>query len=432
MRVPMTPENWKPPLVVLVGMGMGPDDLGTEARGWVSAAEVLAGGARHLESFPLHQGERIPFKGTLATALDRIRDISSRKLTVVLCSGDPFFFSIGSHLAERVGKENVLALPNVTSLQVFFSRLGEPWENVKVWSLHGREPWIEPGAWLSRLSLAPVHAFFTDPEHSPAWIARQMIEARCTGWTMAVAEDLGTPTERVRTLPLPEAAEMAFSSLNMVALFSVDTPDPHPACEASYSYPMLGLPESAFRHEAGLITKMEIRVVSLAHLQLLPEQVLWDVGAGSGSVAVEAARLVPSVQVYAVEKEPRRFEDIQENIRRHDCRRRVHALYGAAPGAFRSFPDPDRVFIGGSGENLMEILEAVAARLRPAGRVVQTMVSLDNLAATRSFWCRKGFAMEVGQVQVSRGVPIGKGMRLEALNPVFILVVMAENQGKEK
>lgn len=423
MQVAPTPENWKPPLVVLVGMGMGMDDPGAEARRWVAAAEVLAGGTRHLESFPHHQGERIPFKGPLGAALDRIHDVSSRKRTVVLGSGDPFFFGIGRRLTDRVGKDNVLALPNVTSLQVFFARLKEPWENVKVWSLHGREAWNESGAWISRLSLAPTHAFFTDPEHSPTWIARRMIQAGCTDWTMAVAEDLGAPTEKVRELSLDQAAAMEFSPLNMVALFAVAGSAPHSRCGASHGGLSLGLPESAFRHEAGLITKMEIRVVSLAHLQLLPEQVLWDVGAGSGSVAVEAARLVPSARVYAMEKESRRYEDILENIGRHGCRHRVHAIRGAAPEVFCDLPDPDRVFIGGSGGNLLEILEAVAARLKSAGRVVQTMVSLDNLEAARAFWRGRGFVEEVSQVQVSRGVPIGKGVRLDALNPVFILIV---------
>lgn len=450
MNATPTPRNWKPPLVVLVGMGMGPEDLGDRARAWISSAEVLAGGERHLEGFPDHRGLRVLFKGPLQPRLDEIRDISREKRTAVLASGDPFFFGIGRRLTECLGKENVLALPNVTSLQAFFSRLKEPWEGVETWSLHGRGAGADPSAWLSRLARPGVLAFFTDPEHSPAWMASEMLNAGCRDWKMAVGEDLGLPTERVRWYALEEAARREFSPLNMVALFpawrepaatlgereTAGSQDERfggpsaapvcasrlPECDFRFSQPFLGLPEAAFQHEAGLITKMEVRVVSLAHLQLLPGQILWDVGAGSGSVGIEAARMVPSARIFAMEREARRVEDIRENVRRFRCFG-IRTLCGPAPEIFTGLPDPHRVFIGGSGGHLPEILKAVAERLRPGGRVVQTMVRLDNLEASRSFWESRGFGVELSQIQVSRGTPVGKGLRLEALNPVFILVV---------
>lgn len=414
MGMKPTPADWMPPLVVVVGMGMGPEDLGGEARRWLLKAEVLAGGARHLENFPEHSGERIPLKGPLQSSLDQILEVSGTKRTAVLASGDPFFFGIGRQLTGRLGKERVLVLPNVTSLQVFFSRLKEPWEGVPVYSFHGRDASADPGTWLPRLSLSKPVAFFTDPLRSPGWMAREMIKAGCVHWEMAVGEDLGLPTERVGRFSLPQAAAAEFSPLNMVALF--------PTAREKSQKPPLGLPEEAFQHEAGLITKMEVRVVSLAHLQLKPGQVLWDVGAGSGSMSVEAARMVPSAKVFALERHPGRFEDIGENLRRFECFG-VKALLGGAPEGFADLPDPDRVFIGGSGGHLRPILQGVAQRLKPQGRVVQTMVSLENLESARSFWRERGFIVEVSQVQVNRGVPIGKGLRLEALNPVFIMVV---------
>ncbi len=415
MGMKATPADWKPPLVVVVGMGMGPEDLGVEARQWILKAEVLAGGARHLENFPEHSGDRIPLKGPLQSSLDRILEVSGRKRTAVLASGDPFFFGIGRQLTGRLGKERVLVLPNVTSLQVFFSRLKEPWEGVSVHSFHGRDASADPGNWLSLLSSRskPV-AFFTDPLRSPGWMAREMIKAGCVHWEMAVGEDLGLPTERVGRFSLPQAAAAEFSPLNMVALF--------PMAREKPQVPPLGLPEEAFQHEAGLITKMEVRVISLAHLQLQPGQVLWDVGAGSGSVSMEAARMVPSAKIFALERHPQRFEDIGENLRRFECFG-VKALRGAAPEVFADLPDPDRVFIGGSGGHLRPILQGVAQRLKLQGRVVQTMVSLENLERARSFWRERGFTVEVSQIQVNRGAPIGKGLRLEALNPVFVMVV---------
>jgi precorrin-6Y C5,15-methyltransferase (decarboxylating) len=147
---------------------------------------------------------------------------------------------------------------------------------------------------------------------------------------------------------------------------------------------------------------------------------MWDIGAGSGSVSIEATRITRLRQVVAVEKDADRYSDLVENIRRFQCSG-ILPVHGNASQVLPNFPDPDRVFVGGTGGDLESILEEVVKRLRPKGRVVQTIVTLDNLDSVRYFWRGKPFETSIVQLQVNRSVPIGKTIRFDALNPVFII-----------
>lgn len=431
----LRPDSWAPPCVVLVGMGMGVGDIPAAALGWIERAEVLAGGARHLDWFPSHPGEKLPLTGPLNAWLDAVGAISRERRTAVLASGDPFFFGIGRRLAERLGKEHLVTFPNITSVQVLFARLNEPWEDVKVLSLHGRGAALDDSRWLMDLRLHPRFVCFTDPQHTPGWIARQLLENGMEDRVMVVGEDLGTSSERIHRLSPREAATGSFSSLNLVAVFDkgkestpqsvshgTDSSSRGSKSDAPPPRTALGLPESAFRHQAGLITKMEVRAVALAALQLEPGLVLWDLGAGSGSVSIEASRLVPLRYVAAVEKDPHRYRDLQENIERLRGSP-IEAFHGRSSELLGILPDPDRVFIGGSGGDLPEIFHHLLRQMRPGGRLVLTAVTFDTLEAVRTFWGDKGYQLEIIQLNVSRSAPIGKTLRLEALNPVFVISV---------
>jgi precorrin-6B C5,15-methyltransferase / cobalt-precorrin-6B C5,C15-methyltransferase len=414
------PSDWRPPLVALIGIGMGKEDLSLRASRWIDRAEVLAGGTRHLDLFPDHTADMIAIESPLEAFFERIGEVSEAKRTAVLASGDPFFFGIGSRLVKHLGRDRVLAIPNVSAVQSLFARLGESWEDVRVMSLHGRAE-AQTASWLRELRRRPRMVLFTDPHHTPAWIARQLLDAGFSDRILVVAEDLGLPTEYVAWYPLDEARDRSFSPLNLVAILpAADSSEG--AVGADHMGPVLGLAEEAFRHEAGLITKLEVRAVVLAYLQIEPGLVMWDLGAGSGSVSIEAARMAALKQVFAVERDPARFSQLVENVKRFRCFE-IQPICGSAPEPLNLLPDPDRVFIGGSGTDLECMLQQVAARLRPGGRVVQTMVTLDTLETARSFWQGKPFDLNIAQLQVSRAVPIGKSLRLEPLNPVFIITV---------
>jgi precorrin-6B C5,15-methyltransferase / cobalt-precorrin-6B C5,C15-methyltransferase len=418
-------NEWRPPLVLLVGLGMGRDDLSSKVLRWLQHAEVLAGGRRHLDLFPEFTGEKIPLESSLDEFIEGLKDISERRRTAVLASGDPLYFGIGRRLTAALGRERVIAFPNITSIQALFSSLGESWDDVKVLSLHGGVRSQRPAEWLQAVRSSSRVALFTDPRHNPGWIAERLLDAGITERLLIIGEDLGLPTENIRRMSLEEAGSGDFSPLNIVVV-AAEGPGDRPGAPVD-RLPVFGLPESAFEHDAGMITKMEVRAVVLAHLQLEPGLIMWDLGAGSGSVSIEAARIAPLKQVIAVERNLKRYGALKQNVKVLGALE-IQAVCGSILEVIDQLPKPDRVFIGGSGGELGELLPRVAERLRPAGRVVQTVVALDTLETIRSFWREKPVELNITQLQVNRSAAIGESLRFEALNPVFIVSVKSKSQ----
>jgi precorrin-6Y C5,15-methyltransferase (decarboxylating) len=412
------PNEWKPPLIAVIGMGIGTHCLGTLASDWIGASQILAGGARHLELVSGYSGEKLPLKSPLSECLDEIDRASKNKRVAVLCSGDPLFFGIGTTLAERFGKERILVIPNITSIQALCSRARESWDSIETVSFHGREG----KAGIDRLTGAIAGgrkvAVLTDPSHSPQWIAAELIKSGLSECRLIVGEDLGASFERVRSFSPSEAAEVVFSPLNVILV----KPAERGAASGGSDEPgcIFGFDEDEFERESGMITKMEVRAVVLASLQLGPGQVLWDIGAATGSVSIEAGRIARPDRIFAVEINESRYAKLIKNLNKFGASG-VEAFCSRASEAIPAFADPDRVFIGGSGDDLDAILETVSRRLLPGGRVVQTVVLLQTLEKVSAFWKSRGFEFSVVQIQVNRSVRTANDLRLEALNPVFIV-----------
>jgi precorrin-6Y C5,15-methyltransferase (decarboxylating) len=227
-------------------------------------------------------------------------------------------------------------------------------------------------------------------------------------------EALGSAAERHGWYSLEEAAALKFAEPNIVILKR----EPHPA--AARRRPALGTPDEWFDHPRGLITKSEVRAVTLAKLRLEEGQVLWDLGAGSGSVAIEASRFVGSGQIVAVEKDPQRAAQIDANAKRFGVRN-LKIVQAVLPNRLKRLPRPDRVFIGGGGRDLPAIISEAVRHLRPNGVVVVNAVLLQNVHDAAAALRRLGFATEIVQVQISRSEQMPWGERLEALNPVWII-----------
>ena len=405
--------------VYIIGLGMSLKDLPAARLERIRSADILAGGDRHLEYFPDFKGEKIRLGKDLDSAIALIGLASRVKQVVVLASGDPGFYGIGRRLAEALGAKNVIVEPNVTAHQVAFSRIRTPWNDATVVSLHGRG-WDQFDATLPN---AEKLAVYTAPGFGPSEIATHLIERGRLNVQMCVLEDLGSESEKVTWLRPHEAAQKTFSSLNVVILLIEDA-----LGEPSHRL-HLGMPEEAYEHEDGLITKAEVRAVALSKLAPGPKQTLWDIGAGSGSLGIEASLLMPGGRIFAVERDPKRAEHIRIN-RDWFGVKNLEIISAEAPGCLGDLPDPDRVFVGGGGSGIRTVLETVMKRIRPGGRVVVTAALLETLNTTKETLEQGGFAVEFVQIQINRGRPMKAGTRFEPLTPIWIVTGRSGTEGK--
>jgi precorrin-6Y C5,15-methyltransferase (decarboxylating) len=402
--------------VTVVGIG---DDgcKGLTARGLeaVMRAAWLVGGERHLAFFPEFRGERIVLGGGLPAALDRVAALADEHNVCVLASGDPLFFGVGAQVIKRLGAAHVEVIPHPSAMQWAFARVGEKWDDATFISLHGRP---REGL-LTRLRRAAKVALYTDDSNSPAAIAAHLEAHGQTGWRAWVCENLGGPDERVRAFAIPALAACTdVAALNVLVLVRSD-----PAWRPPPAIPFLH--EDAFAKrmpKKGLITKREVRLFALASLGLREDSVVWDIGAGSGSVAIEAAMLAPAGRIYAIEIDPEGVAICQDNVRAHAVDN-VRVVAGRAPEALAALETPDAVFVGGSKGSMEGIIDVALGRLRPGGRLVVNTITLENTAEAYQAFRRRALVPEVTLLQIARAEPLAHYLRYEAQNPIQIFAV---------
>lgn len=399
--------------ITIVGIGGdGCAGLSSRAVGAVAAAQVLAGGERHFAFFPQFTGIRVVFRNGLASTLDRIAELADEHNVCVLASGDPMFFGVGSLVIKRFGADHVEILPHPTSLQWAFAHAGLKWDDAAFISLHGRNR----DGFLTRLKTCRKVGVLTDTENSPARLATLMIEHGEVGWRAWVCENLAGPDERIRRFSIAELAACTdIGALNVLILVRSDSSWRRPP-----AIPFIHEDDFAKRiPKKGLITKREVRLLSLASMRVRPDSVVWDIGAGSGSVSIEAAMLAPFGRVYAIEVDSEGLEICNENLRAHAVDN-VRVIAGRAPDVLADLETPDAVFVGGSKGSMDEIVNAVLERLRPGGRLVVNAITLENSTEAYGAMRRHGIVPEVTLLQVSRAQPLARYLRFEALNPIQI------------
>ncbi|MGD0218189.1 MAG: precorrin-6y C5,15-methyltransferase (decarboxylating) subunit CbiE [Desulfobaccales bacterium] len=407
--------------VQVVGLGMSPDDLTPRALKVIREAQVLVGGRRLLSYFPDHPAQKIPLGKDVEGALGQLPALAADLRVVVLASGDPNFYGVGPLVLKLLGPEQVVVHPNITAVQAACARLKMAWQDASVVSLHGRS--FQPLA--ASLSRGPDRVLvYTDPEHTPGAIARWLLARGQEEARLCVLEDLGQATERLTWLSPREALEQEFSPLNLVVILPGARQHPQaatPSEAGGLGHLHLGLPEEALARQGGLITKAEVRAVVLAKLALTPGLTLWDLGAGCGSVSLEASLLLPGGRIIAVEQDQDRAAQIRANRAKFGVTN-LEVVLGRAPACLADLPVPQRVFIGGGGRDLGEILPAVLGRLEPGdGRVVLTATLLNTLERARGVLAAAGWQMEVTLLQVSRSRPLADGAYMQAQNPVWIV-----------
>ena len=388
------------PPVAVVGT-VGGRVFGPAAQALVDGAHVLFGAGRHLAQFPPVDDRqvRVEVAGPIDEVVDQVGEHRRAGRTVcVLASGDPGFFGIGRLLSSRFGSTALDIQPAPSSVSLAWAAAGLPWDDADVVSAHGRSL-----AAVIPIALAsPKVAILTDPSSPPGVVCRVLLDRGCGPRLVVVASRLGERDESIVRTDLAAAADGAFDPLSVLLLIDPHHESPQP----SISW---GGPEDAFGHRAGMITKSEIRAVVLAKLALPNRGVLWDVGAGSGSIGIEAATVAPGLRIVAVERNATDAARIGENAAAAGVG--VEVVVGEAPGALVPLPDPHRVFVGGGG---IEAVRAGWERLSPDGVLVATFVLLNRALEARNL------LGDLVQIQVNRAVPIGGGVRLESLNPVFV------------
>ncbi len=399
----------------VIGAGIaGHEGFTSQALDLISQSELLFGAERLLELFPDYSGEALAIdEQNLAEMVGRLEDCSGR--AVVLASGDPLFFGVGRYLLRNLPEELIEFLPNVTSVQYAFAKIREPWDDSVFISAHDRA--LKDV--VDRIVANDKAAVLTDEKNTPGMIGRELLSRRRSGYKAYLCENLGTAAEKIRITDVKGLLELDVASLNVLILIKAYEED------ADQYIPTLGIPDDEFVSIKKLITKEEVRVVTLAKLKLRHDMCLWDIGAGSGSICIEADHLLPNGRIFAIERNEECRQFIKENLHKFNTRN-VTLIEGDAPDCLEELPDPDRVFIGGSGGRLWNILDAVDQRLSSGGRIVLIAITLDTLTAANGYFGNAGYQVEVVTVNIARTRPHSNYKMFEAYNPVYILTAVKE------
>jgi precorrin-6Y C5,15-methyltransferase (decarboxylating) len=389
----------------LTVIGVGEEGLGAlppATRCLIDGAEILVGGERHLAMVPNGTARRLAWASPLSQTIAEIKAARGRRV-VVLATGDPLWFGIGVTLARHVPVEEMIVIPGISAFTLAASRLCWPLAETACLTLHGRKldllrGAVAPGAKLLLLA---------DDGATPMAVAKLLTELGYGPSPMTVLEHMGAPVER-RIDGIAESWSAARTDdFNTIAVDCTAGPN------AVARSRLAGLPDEAYRHD-GQLTKREVRAATLAALAPLPGQLLWDVGAGCGSIAIEWLRAGGGMRAIAIERESARCRMIAGNCTALGVPL-LEIVEGAAPAALAGLPAPDAIFIGG-GLRAADLAERCWAALRPGGRLVANAVTVEG--ETALFAARARFGGDLARIAVSRADPVGPHLGWRPLMPV--------------
>lgn len=399
--------------VTLAGIGPGDDNSRTLALSKaVAAADCLIGAGRMLAGFDA-AGKTVLEATNSQQIADYIRQSPCRNI-LVLFSGDVGFYSGASALRALLGDMDIRLLPGIGSLSYFCAKIGRRWDDVRAVSRHGRDCDL-------RREIAGHTAVFTllGGDNAAAAELKRLADGgfgSCRAWT---GENLSYPDERILAGTVEELSRERFGSL---CVLLVENPD------AAHRPVSAGWPDEDFVRGAVPMTKSEVRCVTLSKLALRADSVLWDVGAGTGSVSAECSRLLVGGAVYAVERAHEGAELIRRNAEKFALSN-ITVIEGEAPDALAELPAPSHVFIGGSGGCLREIVRTALLK-NPAVRIVSNAVTAETAAELTALG-RKFEYFEMTELNISRSRAVGSYHMMSAQNPVSIFVMSNAEKGKD-
>ncbi len=402
--------------VHIVGIGDdGVEGMTAQARRLVESADVLLGPESCAMLLPPALSARFRPAGNLEELVERIEASGDGRM-VVLASGDPLFYGTARYVCSKLGKDRFEVVPHVSSMQLAFARVKESWEDAFLANLAGQS--IERV--IDRIRSSETVGLFTSEQWPPAAVAKALLDEGIDYFHGYVCENLGSPDERVTQGSLADLARDSFGPLNVMILVrklrAADRP-------GQVGGRVFGNADESFlqsRPKRGLLTPAEVRALALAELELHAASIVWDVGAGSGSVAIEAARLAKNGEAYAIEMDPDDHGLIRENAARFGVTN-LRPVLGRAPEAWSGLPDPDAIYVGGSGRDVSMLVSEAWKRLKAGGRLVTACNSIENLAAVHAFLRSQAGDAAYWMVNIARGIEQMDRIRFESINPVFLI-----------
>lgn len=408
-----------PPKIHVIGIG---DDglaaLPASVRKLVNDADVLLGTERTL-SFAADSAAQRQVISTDLNQLVATIQAAGNKRIVMLIHGDPMFYGLARYVCDKLGKDRFEVVPHVSSMQLAFARVMETWEEAYLTDLANHPL----DAVLEKIRTAQKAGLFTTDRCGPAEVAKALLARHIDYFTAYVCENLGARDERVTRGTLAEIATQEFHPLNVMVLVRDPAAPDRP--KEAVGRRLFGNPDEAFEQskpKLGLLTPAEVRSIALAQLDIAPSSIVWDVGAGSGSVSIEAAQMAFDGQVYAIEMDAEEHGLVRENAERFGVGN-VSAVLGRAPDAFDELPDPDCIFIAGAGREVTRISDAAYGRLRSGGRLVVNTTSIDHLASLREALGQHSSNVRVWMINLARGTDQLDRLTFEPVKPSFLLAV---------
>jgi precorrin-6Y C5,15-methyltransferase (decarboxylating) len=406
--------------IPIVGIGDdGLDGLTSPARQLIAEAQLLVGSEHVLAMVPQFKGEKLVVGADVQRVVDGIAAAGAKRI-VVLVSGDPLFYGLARYLCDQLGKQRFDVVPHVSSMQLAFARVKESWDEAYLTNLasHPVESVIE------KIRIAEKVGLFTSEAGPPSAVARELLKRKIDYFSAYVCENLGSPDERVTQGELAELVNQEFAPLNVMIL--VRKPNVPDRPSDGIGRRLFGNPDEAFlqsKPKKGLLTPSEVRSMALAEMDLGPRSTVWDIGAGSGSVAIEAAQIASGGTTYAIEMDTEDHALIQANAEKFHVTNLVPVL-GRAPEAWASLPNADSIFIGGTGREISGLVDAAYERLNPRGRLVANVGTIEALAEVHAMLLRRVPTVNVWMINIARGTHQLERLRFDAINPTFLLSVV--------
>jgi precorrin-6Y C5,15-methyltransferase (decarboxylating) len=408
-----------PPKIHVIGIGDdGLEAVPNNVRQLIADAEVLLGTERTLSLVPKSAAQRHAISSDLNQLVSTLEQAAGKRV-VLLLYGDPMFYGLARYVCEKLGKDRFVVVPHVSSMQLAFARVMETWEEAYLSDL-AKHPLDSV---LEKIRTAQKVGLFTTDQTGPADVAKALLARHIDYFTAYVCENLGARDERVTRGTLAEISNQSFDPLNVLIL--IRDPDAPDRPREAVGRRLFGNPDEAFLQSTpkyGLLTPSEVRAIALAQLDIAPSSIVWDIGAGSGSVSIEAAQMAPDGAVFAIEMDAEDHGLIRQNAERFRVAN-VTPVLGRAPEACDELPDPDAVFIAGGGREVTRISEVAFQRLRRGGRLVVNVVSIDHLADLRAALGRKSRDIHVWMINLARGTDQLDRLSFDPVKPSFLLAV---------